>query len=255
MKFCKNIKILSNKALTDDIYDLRLEAPDITSEAKPGQFVNIYLNDEAHLLPRPISICEANGSELRVVYRVVGAGTQSLSEAKPGDTLDITGPVGNGYDTDMINTSFSQVLLFGGGVGIPPMLELAKRIKVKTDVFLGYRDVLFLDKDFPANVTVHISTEDGSAGTKGNVMDALKESGIKGDCICACGPGPMLRAIKQYAQENSIKAYFSLEEHMACGVGACLGCVCKTKDVDEHSQVKNARVCVDGPVFDVDILE
>ena len=249
------IKIRFNKPLTDDIFDLRLESPEIAKAAKPGQFVNIYMNDKAHMLPRPISICEINDGEIRVVYRRVGEGTGLLSEMKAGEFVDVMGPVGNGYDTDHINEHFSHVLLFGGGVGIPPMLELAKRLKVPADVFLGYRDVLFLHEDFPANVNVHISTEDGSAGTKGNVLDALQEQGVAGDCICACGPGPMLRAIRAYSEENNIKAYFSLEERMACGVGACLGCVCKTRGVDEHSQVKNARVCLDGPVFEVDLLE
>ena len=254
MKYVKNAKIISNTQLTEDIYDLRLECQEIASEAKPGQFVNIYLNDAAHMLPRPISICEANDGVIRLVYRVVGSGTGQLSRMKPGDTTDVTGPVGNGYDTDLINKTYSNVALFGGGVGIPPMVELSKRLDVRTDVFLGYRDVLFLDKDFPEKASVHISTEDGSAGTKGNVMDALKESSVIPDCICACGPGPMIRAIRHFAQENGIKAFFSLEEHMACGVGACLACICKTKETDEHSQVKNARVCVDGPVFDAEIL-
>ena len=254
MKYNKNTKIISNTQLTEDIYDLRLECPEIASEAKPGQFVNIYLNDSAYMLPRPISICEADDGVLRLVYRVVGSGTGQLSRMKSGEMLDITGPVGNGYDTELINKTYSNVALFGGGVGIPPMVELSKRLDVKTDVFLGYRDVLFLDKDFPADASVHISTEDGSAGTKGNVMDALEESGVTPDCICACGPGPMIRAIRNYAKEKGIKAFFSLEEHMACGVGACLACVCKTKETDEHSQVKNARVCVDGPVFDAEIL-
>lgn len=254
MIFCKNVKVLSNKPLTEDIFDLRLECPEITLQAKPGQFVNVYLNDTAHILPRPISICETRGEELRLVYRVVGEGTRLLSGMGQTDTLDVSGPAGNGYDTAHINEAYSRVLLFGGGVGIPPMLELSKRLKVKTDVFLGFRDVLFLHEDFPEHVSIHISTEDGSVGTKGNVMDALISSGISGDCICACGPAPMLRAIRAYSEERDIKAYFSLEEHMACGVGACLGCVCRTKETDAHSKVKNARVCVDGPVFEADDL-
>ena len=111
---------------------------------------------------------------------------------------------------------------------------------------------MFLNEVFDAEADVHIATEDGSSGTRGNVLDALKESGADAELICACGPLPMLRAIKKYADEHGKKAFFSMEERMACGVGACLGCVCKTRDKDEHSQVNNARVCVDGPVFDAD---
>ena len=139
----------------------------------------------------------------------------------------------------------------GGGIGIPPMLETAKQIKGDVYSFLGYRDSLtFLSDEFEKVSTVFIATEDGSVGSKGNVMNALAESGIKPDIIMACGPMPMLRAIKKYAQENDITAYISLEERMACGVGACLGCVCKTVHKDAHSHVNNTRICTEGPVFD-----
>ena len=144
------------------------------------------------------------------------------------------------------------MLLLGGGIGIPPMLELAKELSAKSEVLaiLGYRDAnLVLREDLENYAKVLIATEDGSVGTKGNVLDALRESGETVDAICACGPLPMLRAIKACALERDIPAYLSLEERMACGVGACLGCVTKTEEVDAHSHVKNARVCTDGPVF------
>ena len=114
---------------------------------------------------------------------------------------------------------------------------------------------LFLKEDLEKNGTVYIATEDGSVGTKGNVMNAIEENHLQADVIFACGPMPMLRAIKKYAEEKKIKAYISLEEHMACGVGACLGCVVKTKEVDHHSHVHNARICTDGPVFDAEEVE
>lgn len=250
MIYREKISVISNERLTDDIFDLRFYTKDIAKDAKPGQFVNVYSADSSRLLPRPISICEVDGNEMRLVYRRVGEGTKEFSRLQKGDERYVTGPVGKGYDIGHLNGNFQSAALFGGGAGIPPMIELAKRLKIRTDVFLGYRDVLFLNNDFPEKVTVHIATEDGSVGTKGNVMDALRESGITPDVICACGPMPMLKAIKVYSEENGIKTYFSLEERMACGVGACLGCVCKTKETDEHSQVENARVCVDGPVFD-----
>ena len=118
-----------------------------------------------------------------------------------------------------------------------------------------YQKVLFLKDDLAENGTVYIATEDGSVGTKGNVMNAIEENGLQADVIFACGPMPMLRAIKKYAEEKGIEAYISLEEHMACGVGACLGCVVKTKEVDHHSHVHNARICTDGPVFEAKEVE
>ena len=142
----------------------------------------------------------------------------------------------------------------GGGIGIPPMVQLAKELKKEAEevsVVVGYRDAdLFLDEELRQNGKLYIATEDGSVGTGGNVMDAIAENGLDGDVIFACGPMPMLRAIKKYAEEKQIEAYISLEERMACGVGACLGCVCKTTKKDDHSHVNNARVCTDGPVFE-----
>lgn len=146
----------------------------------------------------------------------------------------------------------------GGGIGIPPMLELARELPASAEkqIIVGYRDnQLFLKEDLEENGTVYIATEDGSVGTKGNVMNAIEENALQADVIFACGPMPMLRAIKKYAEEKEINAYISLEEHMACGVGACLGCVVKTKEVDHHSHVHNARICTDGPVFDAEEVE
>ena len=149
----------------------------------------------------------------------------------------------------------------GGGIGIPPMLELAKELSAdasgaEIQCVMGYRDAkTFLKEELEQYGKVYVATEDGSVGTKGNVMDAIRENGITADVIFACGPMPMLRAIKAYAQEEGIPAYISLEEHMACGVGACLGCVVKTKEVDHHSHVHNARICTDGPVFEAGEVE
>jgi dihydroorotate dehydrogenase electron transfer subunit len=137
----------------------------------------------------------------------------------------------------------------GGGIGVPPMVQLAKELEGEVQVIAGYRDELFLDKELRENAALYVATEDGSAGTKGNVMDAIRANGLTADIIYACGPKPMLRAIKQYAEENGIECYLSMEERMACGIGACLACVCQSKEVDEHSQVHNKRVCKDGPVF------
>ena len=149
--------------------------------------------------------------------------------------------------------------MLGGGIGVPPILELAKRLSESGEditVIPGYRDSsMFLKEDFEKYAKTLVATEDGSFGTKGNVMDVIREHGLKPDVIYACGPMPMLRAIKQYAQENGAVAYISLEERMACGVGACLGCVVKTKEVDHHSHVNNARICTEGPVFEASEVE
>lgn len=236
--------IISQEKIASDVFSMWIDTKDIAVNAKPGQFISVYSKDGSRLLPRPISICEINGNRLRIVYRTVGKGTNEFSTYESGMTVDIQGPLGNGY------TLFDKkAILFGGGIGIPPMLELAKQLKCEKNIVLGYRDEIFLLDEFNAVGNVTIATEDGSAGTKGNVLDAVKAKSIKGDIIYACGPTPMLRAIKQYAEDNNIEAYISMEEKMACGIGACLACVCKSKDIDEHSQVHNKRVCKEGPVF------
>jgi dihydroorotate dehydrogenase electron transfer subunit len=133
------------------------------------------------------------------------------------------------------------------------MLELAKQLRNSSSVVLGYRDFPFLKEEFvKTGSSVYVATEDGSMGTKGNVIGAIMENNLGADVIFACGPTPMLRAVKKFAQVRKIKCYISMEERMACGVGACLGCVVETVDVDDHSKVHNARVCKDGPVFDAE---
>ncbi len=238
--------VLSQKELAPDIFSMWI-LTDIAAQAKPGQFISVYSHDGSRLLPRPISICEADGEgrRLRIVYRIAGKGTAEFSKYNEGDPIDIMGPLGNGFPQEG-----EKVFLIGGGIGVPPMLEMAKQLKCEKQIILGYRDqALFLKDKFEKYGEVYVATEDGSAGTKGNVLDAIRANNLKGDVIYACGPTPMLRAIKQYAEENNIKCYISLEEKMACGIGACLACVCKSKDVDHHSNVHNKRICKDGPVF------
>lgn len=233
----------------EGVYELYLST-EAAKYAKPGQFLMIYPEDKSSILPRPISICEMIGKKvIRVVYRVVGKGTREFSGYHAGDEVKIMGPLGNGFPLDMAKGK--RAMLIGGGIGVPPILELSKRLtKENIITVLGYRnDDLFLRKDFSKYSKTVIASEDGSVGTKGNVLDAIKAKNIECDVIFACGPMPMLKAIKQYADEKGIPAYISLEERMACGVGACLGCVCKTVKKDEHSHVNNARVCTEGPVF------
>ena len=236
------------------IYDMWIET-DLAKDAKPGQFISVYPKNQATLLPRPISICEVNKERtmLRIVYRVAGQGTGEFSKYHTGESITILGTLGNGFPLEAADGK--RVFLMGGGIGIPPMLQLSKELskRGKTEIIsaiLGYRNELFLYEDFKPYAQVFAATEDGSWGSKGTVMDAIKENDLAGDIIFACGPMPMLRAIKQFAEANQMEAFISLEERMACGVGACLGCVCTTKEVDHHSHVKNARICTDGPVYD-----
>ena len=255
-KFQENVTVLKQQCIGKDIYDMTIQTKHIAGHAKAGQFVSLYSNDASKLLPRPISLCgiDAEAGTLRLVYRVTGegTGTEEFSRLKAGDKIRVLGPLGNGFTVE----PGKQAFLIGGGIGIPPMLELMKQLDCDKTAVLGYRDSdMFLKDEFEAVGDVVISTEDGSFGTKGNVIDAIKEQGVEGSIIYACGPTPMLRGIKAYAEEMGIEAQISMEERMACGIGACLACVCKSKDVDSHSHVHNKRVCKDGPVFDAREVE
>ena len=248
----ENAVVVSQEQLADGIYSLWLKT-EAAQTAKPGQFISMYTNDGSKLLPRPISICEIDKENgyLRMVYRVTGenTGTEQFSKLAAGDTVPVIGPLGNGFPLE--KAEGKKVFLMGGGIGVPPILELAKQLKCeKKQIVVGYRDnQTFLKEQFEENGELYISTEDGSVGTKGNVMHAIAENHLEADMIMACGPTPMLRAIKNYAEENGIECYISLEERMACGIGACLACVCKSKEKDHHSNVHNKRICKDGPVF------
>lgn len=246
MKFDEIAKVVSQEQLSEGIFDMWIETCNIAEKAVPGQFISVYTRDASRLLPRPISICEVDGNRLRIVYRVVGGGTTEFSGYKSGESIHILGPIGNGFPIK----EGAKAILIGGGIGIPPMLELAKRISDDKTIVLGYRNRdTFLDRDIKVYGNIVIATDDGSLGTKGTVIDAIKENNVEGNVIYACGPTPMLRAVKAYAMENNIEAWLSLEEKMACGVGACLACVCKSTEVDDHSMVHNKRICKDGPVF------
>lgn len=255
-KVMESARVFRQTRLADGVYSMWLETKDIAEKAVPGQFISLYTKDSAKLLPRPISICEVDREKglLRIVYRVLGSGTEEFSRYKEGETVELMGPLGNGFPLKA-GAAGRKAFLIGGGIGIPPMLELAKQLSCEKQIILGYRDSLFLNKEFQPYGNVFLATEDGSVGTKGNVLDAVREHGLKGDVIFACGPTPMLKAIKAYASENQIECYLSLEERMACGIGACLACVCKSSGIDEHSMVHNKRVCKDGPVFQAEEVD
>ena len=287
-KFEEIAVVVDQNALGSGIYDLTLKTKNIAKAAKAGQFVSVYSNDRSKLLPRPISLCGIDRDEdtIRLVYRVTGenTGTEEFSKLVMGDKIRILGPLGNGFTVEPGKKAF----LIGGGIGVPPMLQLAKDINsgvVQTsgtvdtntqekgqteekqinghgkkicdmNIIMGYRDEnTFLLDEFKEQADSFVATEDGSVGTKGNVIDAIKENGLEADVIYACGPMPMLRALKAYAMEHDMECYVSMEERMACGIGACLACVCKTKDKDAHSNVNNKRICKEGPVFNAKEVE
>ena len=287
-KFEEIAVVVDQNALGSGIYDLTLKTKNIAKAAKAGQFVSVYSNDRSKLLPRPISLCGIDRDEdtIRLVYRVTGenTGTEEFSKLVMGDRIRILGPLGNGFTVEPGKKAF----LIGGGIGVPPMLQLAKDINsgvVQTsgavdtntqekgqteekqinghgkkicdmNIIMGYRDEnTFLLDEFKEQADSFVATEDGSVGTKGNVIDAINENGLEADVIYACGPMPMLRALKAYAMEHDMECYVSMEERMACGIGACLACVCKTKDKDAHSNVNNKRICKEGPVFNAKEVE
>ncbi len=255
MKEKVTAKVISQQEIAANIFDMWIETG-LAKEAHPGQFIGVFPKNKSTILPRPISICEVNEEKtaLRIVYRIAGQGTKEFSSFVAGDQVDILGILGNGFPLEA--GKGKKVFLMGGGIGVPPILQLAKELDADKQVVVGYRDSnLFLKEDLDKYAAVYVATEDGSMGTKGNVMNAIEENALDAEVIYACGPMPMLRAIKRYAEDKGIKAYISLEEHMACGVGACLGCVVKTKEVDHHSHVHNARICTDGPVFDAEEVD
>lgn len=246
MKFDEIARVISQNEISEGIFDMWIDTENIAKEAVPGQFISIYTKDGSKLLPRPISICEIDGKKLRIVYRIAGAGTREFSSYAHGEAVHILGPLGNGFPIQ----KGKKAILIGGGIGIPPMLELAKKIEGEKTIVMGYRSQdTFLDNDLKKYGEIVVATDDGSLGTCGTVIDAIRENNVMGEVIYACGPTPMLRAVKAYAAENNIEAWISLEEKMACGIGACLACVCKSTEVDGHSMVKNKRICKDGPVF------
>ena len=255
MKRKENAEITGIRELAPGIWSLWLKSS-MAEEALPGQFVGVYPGDGAHMLMRPISICDVSEdkTQLRLVFRAGGEGTKAISKKAPGEEIELLGVLGNGYDIEAMKGK--KVLLLGGGIGIPPMLYLAKSSSaagINCISILGYADSKdFLHREFDDVCHTYTASMDGSIGTKGTVIDAINENMIFADVVCACGPMPMLKVVKQLAKDTGMKAYISLEERMACGVGACLGCVVKTAKEDHHTHVNNTRICTEGPVFDAE---
>lgn len=238
-----NLKIIKKTLLTDDVFEMVLEGPEVKFIQAPGQFINIKINDSLQpYLRRPMSICDYDDTTVTIIFRVVGKGTALLSKKEVGDKLDCLIGLGNGFTL----TSQKKALLIGGGLGTPPLYKLAKELKkqgVEITVVLGFNSkeqVFYLDK-FKALATTLVATIDGSLGTKGTVLDVIKENAITFDRYYACGPEPMLDAlVKAFPKDGEL----SFEARMGCGFGACMGCSCKVKTKPYK------RICVEGPVLD-----
>lgn len=230
------------------IYDFTVTAPEIAAQAQPGQFVHIYV--PGHTLRRPISIAQTDkaAGTLRLVFQIRGRGTDRLAQMKTGEALDIIGPLGNGFPLPQVP---GKVLLVGGGIGVPPLLGLAAHYKEQAVACLGFRsaDGVILAEDFKRfGAQALVATEDGTAGEAGYVSALFPTAETVG-CVFACGPQAMLKAVCSWAaQHGDIPCYISLEERMACGIGACLGCACGL--VAEDGSEYFGHVCKDGPVFD-----
>ncbi|MBI4752796.1 dihydroorotate dehydrogenase electron transfer subunit [Candidatus Desantisbacteria bacterium] len=250
-------KILEKEEVACDHYRLALDAPLISKDAHPGQFVHVKITSQyMPLLRRPFSIHRMNPSGIEILFRVVGTGTRLLAEKRVGDVLDIIGPLGHGFK---IKENTFTVILVAGGVGVAPLFALAERLRQFTEVkmLIGSKTktgIICLEKLEALGIDVQVATDDGSLGIKGVATDLLEDFLVTAASprlpIYGCGPMPMLKVLSEIAQLYSSPCQISLEADMACGVGACLGCVVKM--VDRHSPVhfEYKRVCVDGPVFD-----
>ncbi len=240
--------IVKKESLAKGCYDFTVYCPEIAGEAKPGQFAHIRI--EGFSLRRPISICEIDDKKgtIRLVFEVRGDGTKALANLNENSMIDLIAPLGNGFT---ILPHGKKVVVVGGGIGVPPMLEVAKRSGGNASAVIGFRSAaaVILEQDFlRAGAETILCTDDGTAGQKGFVTGPLETLLQKGetDLVCACGPAGMLKGVVALAERYGVPCEVSLEERMGCGVGACLVCACKTvKDGKEFY----AHVCKDGPVF------
>jgi len=226
--------IRENKQLARNTFQMILNG-DSSAISRPGQFINIAL--DGYYLRRPISVCDWDEGSITIIYKIVGDGTRYMSTLQPGYTLDVLSGLGNGFDTASAGNS---PMLIGGGVGIPPLYGLAKRLGVQSTVVLGFQaaaDAFYVDEFKALGTHVIVTTENGSLGMQGRVTDAMQ--GINPSHIYTCGPEAMLKAVYN---ASSCEGQYSFEERMGCGFGACMGCSCKTK----HGY---KRICKEGPVL------
>lgn len=250
--------VVCNKEIAKDIWKMTIDASHVASSAKPGQFVNVYMKDRSMLLPRPISICDTEGTQLTLVYKIVGKGTAEMSGYEAGDSIRMSDSLGNGFHPD--HELAENIILVGGGVGVPPLVKLAKALReengkakraIMITAVIGFQEEPFLTDELTAVCDrVYLATDNGAYGFHGNVVELIKQEGIQGDYYYSCGPKPMLKSLAQYCAKLNIPVQVSLEERMGCGYGACVGCTCKTKGHEGSSpEIKLKKVCKDGPVF------
>jgi dihydroorotate dehydrogenase electron transfer subunit len=254
-------KIIQNKKIKGNYFHAIFLVPVIAKAACPGQFVNIKVSEALEpLLRRPLSIHRIRvqrrefREQIEILYEVVGKGTQILSQRKPGEYLDVIGPLGKGFDLHRQTGKQAnrQTIIVAGGMGVAPLLFLAEKLKSQATVLIGTKtkNQILCEKEFKdLGCIVKIATDDGSRGFKGKVTELLKyllrTKNYELRTIYACGPRPMLKEISRISREYNIPAQICLEEHMACGIGACLGCAVKTREGYQ-------RVCKEGPVFYTD---
>ena len=240
----EDVLIVKNDKIADGIYEMALET---SIKAIPGQFINIDVNRANLILRRPISISNLDDNRLTIIYRVVGEGTDSLKEMQIGTEVNILAPLGNGYPI----VSEKKVLIVGCGMGVAPMYYLAKKLSANNNltIILGFSNskLAYLQNDFNDFGNVIITTDDGSIGFKGNVLQYIKENKLDFDTIYACGPHVVLKRL-DLKYKGKKEGYLSFEERMACGIGACYGCVIKTKEGFK-------RVCKEGPIFELGVIE
>lgn len=241
--------VLSIENIAKATYEMVISVPeDVLTTIKPGQFVHIKIGDTTeHMLRRPISICDIDVTKktMTLIFKVFGKGTDQLAKTNGNDTIDLLIPCGNGYPVEDI--SAEQVLLIGGGIGVPPLYYLGKALLqkgIKVTTILGFQSEadVFYENKFKSLGDVFVATNDGTYGTKGFVTDVIDEHQLTGDYYFTCGPTPMLQSIE--TKLHDIDGYLSLEERMGCGIGACYACVVKTQDGESTK-----KVCQDGPVF------
>lgn len=240
----ENLRIIYNKLIASDTYEMKLETSNMAKGAKPGMFINVSLNNASKLLKRPISICQIDGNNLVITYKVNGEGTKELSKYSKNTYLEVIGPLGNGYTL----VEKKKVLVVGGGIGVPPLLELSRKLKElgnELNIVLAFRnkESMIYYSEFEKLGKVTVTTDDGSFGFKGNAIEYLSQYNTEFDTLYSCGPEILLKKLEEkYIGRDG---YLSYEARMACGVGLCHGCV---------KGEKHYCVCTDGPVFKLGVI-
>lgn len=244
----ERMNVIQNKRIAEDTYELKLTGELVNEMTDPGQFLHVQIGEGwEHVLRRPLSITNVENNEATVIYKIVGDGTREITKLETSDTIDVLGPRGNGFPIEGVYDQ--HVLLVGGGVGVPPLYYLARKLKDQGNritTVLGFqtKSAVFYEEQFSQLGDCYIATDDGSHGSKGRVTTILNELDNSMSRYYSCGPIPMLNAV---SSELTMPGYLSLEERMGCGIGACFACVCKTQDTVDHKGYR--KICQDGPVF------